>query len=84
MAQKPFTVGFAAETNDLLSYAKGKLERKKLDMIIANDVSNSAIGFNSDYNAVTILDKSSEITLKQANKRQLARDIIEQIAERLK
>lgn len=84
LTQKPFTVGFAAETNDLLSYAKGKLERKKLDMIIANDVSNSAIGFNSDDNAVTILDKSSEITLKQANKRQLARDIIEQIAERLK
>lgn len=54
-AQRPFTVGFAAETQDVENYAAGKLVRKNLDMIIANDVSRSDIGFNSDQNAVTVL-----------------------------
>ena len=39
-AQAPFTVGFAAETNDVLSYARDKMQRKGLDMIVANDVSD--------------------------------------------
>ena len=54
-AQRPFTVGFAAETQDVENYAAGKLVRKNLDMIIANDVSRTDIGFNSDQNAVTVL-----------------------------
>lgn len=77
---KPFTVGFAAETRDVLSYARGKLERKNLDMIVANDVSRSDIGFNSDENAVTVITPDSEQELPQASKRQLAGQIIEQIA----
>ena len=52
---RPFTVGFAAETRDLLAYARGKLERKGLDLVVANDVSAEGIGFNSDDNAVTLL-----------------------------
>ena len=81
---RPYTVGFAAETEDVLNYAKGKLERKKLDMIIANDVSDARIGFNSDDNAVTILTAATQTALQQASKRHLAREIIAYIASALK
>jgi len=57
---KPFTVGFAAETQNVLAYAKDKLVRKNLDMIIANDVSDSRIGFNSEDNEVTVLWQSKK------------------------
>lgn len=77
---KPFVVGFAAETHDVIAYAKDKLVRKKLDMIIANDVSDSAIGFNSDHNVVTVLTKNNLIELPEASKRQLATTIVEHIA----
>lgn len=50
-----FVVGFAAETNNLMAYAQKKLKTKQADMLIANDVSRSDVGFNSDDNAVTIL-----------------------------
>ncbi len=78
--KKPFTVGFAAETKDVVSYAQSKLERKGLDMIIANDVSRSDIGFNSDENAVTVITATSEEALEQTSKRQLAVRLIQQIA----
>ncbi|MGH1462790.1 MAG: bifunctional phosphopantothenoylcysteine decarboxylase/phosphopantothenate--cysteine ligase CoaBC [Neptuniibacter sp.] len=78
---KPFTIGFAAETKDVLNYARGKLERKRLDLIIANDVSRSDIGFNSDNNAVTVISSSEAIELPQASKRQLASRLIELIAQ---
>lgn len=77
---KPFTVGFAAETRDVVSYAQGKLVRKNLDLIIANDVSRSDIGFNSDQNAVTVIGPHSVEPLPQASKRQLAAQLIAQIA----
>ncbi len=80
---KPFTVGFAAETQDLLTYARGKLVNKKLDMIIANDVSNQDIGFNSDDNAIVILDANSETTFPQATKYHLAQQIIQTISLKL-
>jgi hypothetical protein len=48
-------VGFAAETSDLVDNAKGKLVRKNLDLIVANDVSAEGVGFSHDTNAVTIL-----------------------------
>ncbi|MBD2857426.1 bifunctional phosphopantothenoylcysteine decarboxylase/phosphopantothenate--cysteine ligase CoaBC [Spongiibacter sp. KMU-158] len=80
-AQRPFTVGFAAETQDVLHYAKDKLQRKNLDMIIANDVSNSEIGFNADQNAVTAIWPKGETSLPQASKTQLARQLIALIAE---
>lgn len=54
LTKPPFTIGFAAETNDVARYAQSKLVRKKLAMIAANDVSSSAIGFNSDVNAMTL------------------------------
>jgi len=48
-------VGFAAETNDILKLAKEKKNKKYCDWIIANDISRPEIGFNSDYNAVSII-----------------------------
>ncbi len=80
---KPFTVGFAAETQDVLSYARGKLKKKNLDMIIANDVSNKDIGFNSDDNAIIIIDKDQEKEFPQASKYQLAQNIISHITNKL-
>ena len=81
---KPFTVGFAAETKDVLNYARGKLERKGLDLISANDVSRSDIGFNSDENAVTVITQQDTLELPQASKRQLAGRLIELIAAQYK
>lgn len=80
---KPFTIGFAAETQDVLGYARSKLERKNLDMIIANDVSNKEIGFNSDDNAVIIVDKNSQTEFSQANKYHLSQKIIQHISKKL-
>ncbi|WP_396588282.1 bifunctional phosphopantothenoylcysteine decarboxylase/phosphopantothenate--cysteine ligase CoaBC [Bermanella sp. R86510] len=80
---KPFTVGFAAETQDLQGYAKGKLISKNLDLIIANDVSDRTIGFNSDENAIVIIDRESETAYSKANKTHLARMIIGHIANHL-
>lgn len=77
---KPFTVGFAAETRDVISYAQDKLTRKNLDLIIANDVSRSDIGFNSDDNAVTVVSHDDVMQLPLCSKRQLAGKLIEIIA----
>ncbi|TDO06147.1 MULTISPECIES: bifunctional phosphopantothenoylcysteine decarboxylase/phosphopantothenate--cysteine ligase CoaBC [Halomonas] len=54
-AQRPLVVGFAAETRDLEAYARDKLARKGLDMIVANDVSRAGLGFGSDENAALLL-----------------------------
>tara|TARA_R110002095_G_scaffold85414_1_gene74352 strand:+ start:4007 stop:5239 length:1233 start_codon:yes stop_codon:yes gene_type:complete len=81
--QRPYTVGFAAETEKLLEHARGKLERKKLDMIIANDVAQQGIGFNSDDNAVTVVTRHSEQQLQLASKTQLARQLISLITVQL-
>lgn len=80
---KPFTVGFAAETQDVINYARQKIARKHLDMIVANDVSRSDIGFNSDQNAVTVIWPEGQQALDLASKHQIARDIIALIAQRL-
>jgi phosphopantothenoylcysteine decarboxylase/phosphopantothenate--cysteine ligase len=76
-----FTVGFAAETHDVLTYAREKLERKGLDMVVANDVSDISIGFNSDHNAATVIWKDGEETLERATKETIARQILELVAE---
>ncbi len=77
-----FSVGFAAETEQLLEHARNKLEKKGLDMIIANDVSNQRIGFNSDNNAVTIIFDDEIMTIKECNKLVLAQQIIELIGKK--
>jgi len=81
LAQKPFTVGFAAESEHLLDYARDKLERKKLDMVIANNISTPGIGFNSDDNAVTVITKNNALELAQRSKQQLATELIALIAQ---
>ncbi|WP_339676887.1 bifunctional phosphopantothenoylcysteine decarboxylase/phosphopantothenate--cysteine ligase CoaBC [uncultured Zhongshania sp.] len=81
-SERPVTVGFAAETQDLMRYARGKLERKNLDLIIANDVSNSAIGFNANDNAVTAIWKDGQCDIPQMGKNQLAAQLITLIAQK--
>ncbi|MEH6357993.1 MAG: bifunctional phosphopantothenoylcysteine decarboxylase/phosphopantothenate--cysteine ligase CoaBC [Pseudomonadales bacterium] len=77
---KPFTVGFAAETQNVLGYAQGKLNKKKLNMIVANDVSVAGIGFNSDDNAATLIWPEGQLEIPKMSKRQLARSIIDTIS----
>ncbi len=80
---RPFTVGFAAETNDLLANAREKMMRKGLNMIVANDVSDKSIGFNSDNNEATVLWPGGEQTLAMTGKGSMARQIIQLIAGEL-
>lgn len=75
-----FVVGFAAESNNVESYARGKLEQKNLSAIIANDISRSDIGFDGDENEVIWIDSDSSVLFSKRTKTQLARDIIEKIA----
>jgi len=81
--KRPFTVGFAAETNHVEQYAKGKLERKKLDMIAANDVSDSSIGFNSDNNALSVFWHDGAAQLPAVDKHTLAKQLLTLIAEKI-
>ena len=69
-------VGFAAETQDVLNYARKKLESKGLDLIIANDVSRSDIGFNQDQNEVTVLSKSQQWSPGKNSKTALADELV--------
>ncbi|MDG1388013.1 MAG: bifunctional phosphopantothenoylcysteine decarboxylase/phosphopantothenate--cysteine ligase CoaBC [Halioglobus sp.] len=80
----PFTVGFAAETQNVLGYARDKMQRKGLNMIIANDVSDHGIGFNSDENEVTVLWETGEQALSRAGKPAIARQIMDLIAKATK
>ena len=77
---KPFVVGFAAETQDVATYARGKLEKKNLKMIIANDVSNTDIGFNSDSNSVTVFWGQNQQDFPRMSKSALSNELIELIA----
>ena len=79
----PFTVGFAAETSHVIDYARAKLAKKNLDMVIANNVSNQEIGFNSDENETTMIWGNQEQTLPIASKRNIATKIVGTIAEAL-
>ncbi|MFK7920255.1 MAG: bifunctional phosphopantothenoylcysteine decarboxylase/phosphopantothenate--cysteine ligase CoaBC [Ilumatobacter sp.] len=75
-------VGFAAETNDLVANAQSKLERKRLDLIVANDVGAPQVGFAHDTNAVTLLRPDAEpVEIDLASKRDVARAVIDTIAE---
>lgn len=80
---RPLTVGFAAETQNVKQYALGKLERKNLDLICANDVSVEGQGFNSNDNAITVYSKDGEQSLTLASKQQIAKQIIQIIADKL-
>jgi phosphopantothenoylcysteine decarboxylase/phosphopantothenate--cysteine ligase len=75
-SNKPFIVGFCAETDNLLENAENKRLNKKIDMIIANDVSRQDIGFDSDENEVVVITKSEKICLKKASKIFIALEIL--------
>ena len=78
--QRPkLVVGFAAETNDILKFAKEKKNKKHCDWIIANDVSNPEIGFNSDYNAVSIIYGDKVEIIKKNLKSYIASKIAKKI-----
>jgi phosphopantothenoylcysteine decarboxylase/phosphopantothenate--cysteine ligase len=77
--QRPFCVGFAAETQNVETYARGKLVRKKLDLIAANNVSVAGQGFNSDDNALTLYWLNGQLDLPLANKQELAKQLVVEI-----
>ncbi|MDH4125483.1 MAG: bifunctional phosphopantothenoylcysteine decarboxylase/phosphopantothenate--cysteine ligase CoaBC, partial [Gammaproteobacteria bacterium] len=77
----PFTVGFAAETENLREYALGKLRRKNLDMIVANLV-GAGCGFDRDDNAVEVFWQGGEQAFATDSKVELARRIVKLVAER--
>jgi phosphopantothenoylcysteine decarboxylase/phosphopantothenate--cysteine ligase len=76
LPERPFIVGFAAETENIKNNAQAKRERKNLDMIVANSVQ---LGMGGDENEVTILSEHVDITLPLASKRQIARQLIKLI-----
>jgi phosphopantothenoylcysteine decarboxylase/phosphopantothenate--cysteine ligase len=79
-----FVVGFAAEFGlEGIARARGKLERKSLDLIVFNDISRSDIGFDSDYNEVHLLSASSEVKVARAGKAQVAEAILDHVARAL-
>ena len=81
--EKPFTVGFAAETGSLIEHAKQKLQKKKLDMIIANNVADPNIGFNSDNNQTIVLTATAKHEIPMMSKTELARQLIDLIANEI-
>jgi len=81
--KRPLVVGFAAETRDVETYALDKLERKGLDLIAANDVAAAGLGFESESNALTVLWKGGRARIETAPKAEVARLLLEIIAERL-
>ena len=77
---KPLIIGFCAESENLIENAKEKISKKGCDYLIANDISRTDIGFGSDYNEVTILDKNGGMKkLERADKKTIARKIFEEI-----
>ncbi|MCY4060631.1 MAG: bifunctional 4'-phosphopantothenoylcysteine decarboxylase/phosphopantothenoylcysteine synthetase, partial [Gammaproteobacteria bacterium] len=77
---RPFVVGFAAETESPLEYAREKRRRKCMDAIVVNDVSDAAIGFDSSDNAVTLIHAGGEVGLPKMRKGAIARRLVDEIA----
>ncbi len=78
---RPFTVGFAAETQNIAEFAKNKLTQKGLDLICANDVSVQDRGFNSDQNALHLFWKDGDLALPLNDKTRLSHQLIETIVD---
>ena len=79
---KQKVIGFAAETNNLIEYAKEKIVKKNLDFIVANDISKKDIGFGSDDNEVYIIDKHDNIKkIDKSNKNNIAKAIVDEISK---
>ena len=79
---KQKVIGFAAETNNLIEYAKEKIVKKNLDFIVANDISKKDIGFGSDDNEVYIIDRHDNIKkIDKSNKNNIAKAIVDEISK---
>jgi phosphopantothenoylcysteine decarboxylase/phosphopantothenate--cysteine ligase len=78
---RPFTIGFAAETGDKIERAKRKLLEKNMDMIIFNDVTQAGSGFDVDTNSVAILDKEGETILPILSKDSVAEAILDRLVQ---
>ena len=83
LKDRPYVVGFAAETDNLIDNAKKKLTNKRLDLIVANDVSDKNIGFDSDDNEVTLITQKEQKLLERQNKKKISNKIIEFISGRI-
>ena len=81
LKNRPITVGFAAETNNIIENGKDKLDKKNLDLLFAN---NAIETFNSDTISVIAIDADQEQTLTEGNKNLLARNMLSLILTRLK
>jgi phosphopantothenoylcysteine decarboxylase / phosphopantothenate---cysteine ligase len=81
-AKRPMLIGFAAETNDVETYARTKLTKKQLDLIVANDVSQAEVGFGSDSNRVVVFDRMGERLRAEGFKRDVAKEIWGVVLER--
>lgn len=78
-AKSPMLVGFAAETHDVVAHARRKLERKGVDLIVANDVSQPGVGFESDANAVTLIAPEGVEDVPLQSKTAVAARILDRI-----
>jgi len=77
-------VGFAAESSNLVENAKQKLQQKRIDLIVANDITASDSGFGADNNRVTIIDRGGKIdSLPLLPKREVADKILDKVASLL-
>jgi phosphopantothenoylcysteine decarboxylase/phosphopantothenate--cysteine ligase len=72
-------IGFAAETENVLTHGRDKLLRKGADAIVLNDVSREGVGFDADRNAATFLTHATAIDLPEMSKRELASRILEEV-----
>jgi phosphopantothenoylcysteine decarboxylase/phosphopantothenate--cysteine ligase len=82
-SDKPLLVGFAAETQDVLTRARAKLRSKLVDLIVANDVSRADAGFEVETNVATLVDAAGETPLPLMSKRDLAGRILDRVEARL-
>lgn len=78
-AERPVLIGFAAETHDVLTHARQKLDRKKADLIVANDVSQSGVGFDGDTNAVTLVSRDGVVDIPLQQKSTVASRILDSV-----
>jgi len=83
LAEAPFSVGFAAETDDVAHYAKVKLNAKNLNMIAANQVGGVDSAFDGDDNALQVFWPGGDASISRSSKHSVARQLLELIAQRL-
>ncbi|MBS0288898.1 MAG: bifunctional phosphopantothenoylcysteine decarboxylase/phosphopantothenate--cysteine ligase CoaBC [Proteobacteria bacterium] len=81
LPNRPFCVGFAAETQNWQENARRKLNEKEIDLIAVNDVSRDDIGFNKEDNALTVLSQEKTVNLSKKSKYQIAQELLQIISE---